>query len=89
MKNRKQMTYLILKPKTKSEENIFIEIARLLHVDVEKSETEALAEIRARKNEVLAWAKEQDKKIRSGKVKLSDNDIVKIVNQNRVRGAKK
>ena len=83
------MSYLILKPKTKNEENVFIEIARLLKVYVEKSETEALSEIRARQSEVLTWAKAQDKKMRAAKSKLSDNEIVAIVNQNRTRAAKK
>jgi len=45
--NASYMGYLVLKPNTKKEENIIIEIARLLNVHVEKSDEEALAEIHA------------------------------------------
>ena len=77
------MSYLILKPKTKREEEVFIELAQLLHVHVEKSEGRTLADIRKGGKEILAWAKEHDKKARRVKVKLSSGDVVAIVNENR------
>jgi hypothetical protein len=82
------MSYLILKPKTKREEQVFIELAQLLKVHVEKSETDALADIRARKDEVIAWAKAQDKKTRMGKAKLTNDEIVAIVKENRLHAKK-
>jgi hypothetical protein len=82
------MSYLILKPKTKKEEQVFIELAQLLKVHVEKSEPEALADIRAREKEVLAWAKGQDKKMQRNKNKLTTDEIVAIVKENRARAKK-
>ncbi len=82
------MSYLILKPKTKKEEQVFIELAQLLKVHVEKSETEALAEIRGRKDEVLAWAKAQDKIMKRSKAPLTNDEIVAIVNENRLHAKK-
>jgi len=83
------MSYLVMKPKTKREENILVEIARLLDVPVEKSDKETMAEIHARQREVLAWARSQDRKMRAVKKKPSDDEIAAIVSQNRKRHAKK
>jgi hypothetical protein len=82
------MSYLILHPKTKKEEQVFIELAQLLKVHVEKSGKEALADIRERKNEVLTWAKAQDKKMQRGKAKLTNDEIVAIVKENRLHAKK-
>jgi hypothetical protein len=82
------MSYLILKPKTKKEERVFIELAQLLKVHVEKSEAEALADIRDRKDEVLAWARKQDKQMQQRKTKWTDDEIVAIVKENRLHAEK-
>jgi hypothetical protein len=82
------MSYLILKPKTKKEEQVFIELAQLLKVHVEKSETEALADIRGRKEEVLSWAKAQDKIMQRSKVKLTTDEVVAIVKEHRLNAKK-
>ena len=83
------MSYLVLKPKSKREENILLEIARLLDVPVEKSDEEALIDIHLRQREVLAWARRQDKKMKRVKKKPADDQIVAMVNENRKRYAKK